>query len=415
LEEDKWFLKRREELASEIVTRPTSTFFGGLFSILKIIFLWGIFILILLIILSAIFTDTPMLKYVYDAITDPLMNSGFGNFVKEAILYATIPFSAKSQAEILEQSTWETYVEKTSDEDFGVKIDSFRLKKSIIPADYSQEIEAVAEGSILTLEGTTVEFSCLAEGVDDKDLEDQNQERYAYPDMEENFFIECVYRRDMFDIDEIKETDSKKVKLKVSYDFLTESNMIIYTMDEEIKSEMKSDKIDIFEGVDNDYLKKGVSYSVCTEGPLILGLRIMSTQPYNEEGPDITKNDDYYSLSIKIDDNQKWNGDLEDIESLELLVTSGVEIVDEGFVEDELENKLNVYGANDEKIREIINLCPMKEGDGIDADCWRRGSMEFDVDFKIKEASEDLTEELIKAKIRYRYGDIKQDTITFIT
>jgi len=403
-------------LVSDVITRPTSTFIGVIFYILKFLVTWGIFIFVLLIIFSAIFTDAPLLKYVYDEVTDPLMNSGFGNVVKRAILYASVPFSAGSQAKLLEeQSTWKTSVDKNSDKDYGVKIDSFRLKKSIIPSDYTQDIEAVAEGSILTLEGTTVEFSCLAEGVEASELEDQNQERYAYADIEENFFIECVYQKEMFDLDETKETDSRKVKIKASYDFLTESNLIIYTLEKGVKDEMKLDKLDIFEGIDKDYFndETSTSYSVYTEGPLILGLQTFAPQPYNEKGPDSEGEEDYY-LSIKLDDNQKWNGDLENIESFDLLVSSGVEIVDDDFVEDGKENELAVYRATEDKINEIIGSCPLNERIGIDADCWRKGTMEFNVNFKITKTSEDLTEELIKSKIRYRYGDIKQDTITFI-
>ena len=330
------------------------------------------------------------------------------NYVKKALSYPLAVVNPTAQAKILEETTWTTYVEKNTNKDLGVDLKRFEATRNIIPLNYTQEIKAVAEGSILSLEGTTVVFSCLA---DEKEVPQSSFEKisefYFYPYIEESFTYECVYDKEDFDIDPEKVTHSGKVQLKISYDFLTESSLIIYTLDKEIKNEMTLNDIDIFEGLSSKYLKDEISYAVSTEGPVKLGLQSYYSQPLSDEME--------YILTIRVDDNNKWAGGIENIEEIDFLLSEGLVLNDERFEEIGVEDSLVLYRAKDAFVENLYGICaPEKEDTGlISVDCWRAGNLEDTTKFSVKEDSDKLTEELIKAKIRYRFGEIKQDTITF--
>jgi len=396
---------------SEIGDRPFAATFGVVFFILGKILLYGFFAFIIAFIVVFIIaafsggnSSFALVDYVYGATIDPLMNSGFGNFIQKAVSYLGV-VTPGGQAEILkdlEGSKWETHVSKNTNKDLGVKLDYFEAERNIIPLDYAQDMEVNAEGSILSLEGTNVQFSCLADG---EMVQENIEEIYAYPDIEEFFKVKCIYDKEDFKIDESKDSYSGKAQLKVSYDFLTEASLIIYTLEKEIKDEMNTNDVDIFEGVNNPYLDDRRTSSVYTEGPIKLGLRVSNTQPLVEV--------EEYSMTLKMDDDIKWTGGIEDIESIELLLSPGLVLTDNRFEDVGVEDSLIVYRAKEIFIENLQDLCATDEV-SIGEGCWRSGNLEDDVSFSVKEVSEDLTEELIKAKIRYRFGDIKQDTITFL-
>ena len=396
---------------SEIRSRPFAAVFGtlayyfGKFLLGVLFFSVVAFIIIFLI---AVFTggnsSWALVDYVYGVSVDPLMNSGFGNFIQKAVSYLGV-VTPGGQAEILkdlEGSKWETHVSKNTNKDLGVKLDYFEAERNIIPLDYAQDMEVNAEGSILSLEGTNVQFSCLA---DEEMIHENIEEIYVYPDIEEFFKIKCIYDKEDFKIDESKDSYSGKVQLKVSYDFLTEASLIIYRLEKEIKDEMNTNDVDIFEGVNNPYLDDRRTSSVYTEGPLKLGLRVSNTQPLVEI--------EEYSMTLKLDDNVKWTGGIENIESIELLLSPGLVLNDNRFEDVGIEDSLIVYRATEVFIENLQDLCITDEV-LINEGCWRSGNLEDDVSFSVKDVSETLTEELIKAKVRYRFGDIKQDTITFL-
>lgn len=401
-------------MVREIVERPTSTVFGAVFKVILIVLAWVIFLFIIALILSLIFQENVILGYVYDTITDPLMNTGIGLFFKNAFSYLKLPFSSEAQAEVLEESQWKSYVEKDAGKDLGVKIDRFEASRTIIPVDYSQSIEAIAKGSILTLEDSTVQFSCL---VGNNIVEGQGKETYVYADIEEFFTVECVYNIDDFvDLDRTKETDSQKIKLKASYPFSSRSDLIIYTLDNEIKNEMKKNKKDFFVGINNPYLKDDISYPVCTEGPVKFELQSLYSQPLTDKDPNWGVYEQDYTLSIKINDNQKWTGVIESINEIYLMFSDGLDLADtDKFEEVGFEDKLKVYRLKDFWIDDLYTICKSeKENELIDEDCWRAGNLEFTTHFKVKQVYDRVTEEFIRAEIDYKYGDIKQDTITFI-
>lgn len=401
-------------MVREIVERPTSTVFGAVFKVILIVLAWVIFLFIIALILSLIFQENVILGYVYDTITDPLMNTGIGLFFKNAFSYLKLPFSSEAQAEVLEENQWKSYVEKDAGKDLGVKIDRFEASRTIIPVDYSQSIEAIAKGSILTLEDSTVQFSCL---VGNNIVEGQGKETYVYADIEEFFTVECVYNIDDFvDLDRTKETDSQKIKLKASYPFSSRSDLIIYTLDNEIKNEMKKNKKDFFVGINNPYLKDDISYPVCTEGPVKFELQSLYSQPLTDKDPNWGVYEQDYTLSIKINDNQKWTGVIESINEIYLMFSDGLDLADtDKFEEVGFEDKLKVYRLKDFWIDDLYTICKSeKENELIDEDCWRAGNLEFTTHFKVKQVYDRVTEEFIRAEIDYKYGDIKQDTITFI-
>lgn len=402
-------------VVKEFGDRPFSSTFGWLFTKTGkffVILFFVLFIAFIIVLIWAIRTEGnspyPYVNYVYSIAVDPFINSGVFNYIKKGLLAVSSIVSPSAQAEILQDTTWKTYVEKNTNKNLGVKLKRFEVTPSVIPMDYAQNIKGIAEGTILSLEGTNVKFSCLADGKEIPEYFGES-EFYFYPDVEESFTFECNYGKEDFDIDFDKATSSGKAQLQISYDFLTESSLIIYTLDKEVENEMNKNDVDIFKGLSSKYLKDGISYAVSTEGPVKLGLQSFYSQPLSDEMD--------YILTIRIEDNNKWMGGLEEIEEFDLLLSEGLVLKDEEdmFEEIGVEDSLILYRAKDAFIERLYTICPPEEDDFglIGSDCWKAGNLEDSTKFSVKEDFDKLTEELIKAKVRYRFGEIKQDTITF--
>ncbi|MBL7148098.1 MAG: hypothetical protein ISS82_04700 [Nanoarchaeota archaeon] len=386
---------------------------------------FGIGVFIITILLSFIFTEQPLLNYVYNEVTDPLINTGFGNFIKKGFTYLSIPFSAEKQAELVEESYWKSNVDINSkNDDLGVRINKFEVVINNIDSEkfLSQEgskIEALAEGHASTIESIEIEFSCLTEDNKLGEVANQNNILSLSENRKQFFTVKCVYDKDLFDIDQNEAIDFQKIKIKSSYEFVTESYLPIYLLQKDILDLKREDNEDVFEDVDDSNLdkNKGITSSVYTEGPLKLVLRSLYTQPFTEEGP--FGSGSYYTLDIRLDDNVKWTGNIEEIEEIYLLIPDEVNIVTTDFEEMNLEDGFNVYRAKASLIEKLYEQCEAKSlledlQNIIDEDCWRRGDMITSLEFSIDNAPEEISKTFIRAKVKYRYGDIKQDTVNFI-
>ena len=162
-------------------------------------------------------------------------------------------------------------------------------------------------------------------------------------------------------------------------------------------------------------LNKGerTTSSARTKGPVNLILRSIYTQPLTEEG--------LYTLSIKIDDDTQWTGNIEEIESFEILIPEEIDLITENFKPSNVEDNFQVYRATDSLLDQLKETCKPKniaeeitEKIGLEEDCWRSGSIITNVDFSINNPPEELSQTFIRSRLNYKFNDEKQDTITFI-
>jgi len=381
---------------------------------------------IILIPISMIFQNNALASYYYNRVTDPLINTGFGNFVKQGVSYLKIPFSQKKQAELLESYTWKSTIDENSKkQDLGVKITRFQAVNSLLNKDF-QKVEAVAEGYASILYPTTVELSCLT-GDNEKGTIANNADNFeVMPNRKELFTVKCIFDKGLFQISTDKAADSKKIRFRTSYDFTTESYAPIYLLkkeklDESFYGTAKGPvRYTIFEdlNIQDPYLdeKTGVASSVYTQGPVKLELRNIYSQPYTEEGP--FGSGSYYTLGIKIDDEISWTGKLEKITDLDLLISDEITILTDSFDYAADEDNFHVYKAKDSLIEKLNNECQNKNIiernlNFINEDCWRSGAMTASIEFSISNAPEELSKTFIRSRIKYKFNDEKQDTVTF--
>jgi hypothetical protein len=384
----------------------------------------ALFLFIIAIMLSLFIKDQPLITYFYNEVTDPLLNTGVGNYAKLFISYLGIPFSEKKQAEVLASYEWKSNIDENSKkQDFGVKIINFRPTNKIIDITSPERFEsfketgAVAEGYAYFTEQTQIELSCLTEnGIGE--VANKNNILQVSENRKESFPIRCIYPKDSFEIDTNKATDSQKIKIRASYDFITESYIPIYLLKNNILEEKKQSNENIFENVQDPNLNEqdGTASSVYTKGPVKLILRSLYTQPYTEEGP--FSQGSYYTLDMKMDDDISWTGNVEKINELDILMPQEIDIISENFEYSAEEDNFKIYKAKDSLIQELNDLCkPAKQSilkELIDEDCWRRGNIVTSIEFSINDAPDELSKTFIRAKVKYKFSDEKQDTITFL-
>lgn len=380
--------------------------------------------------LSMIWQDKPLLSYVYNEITDPILNTGAGNFLKKGLSTLTIPFSEKKQAEVLESYSWKSNIDENSKkQDLGVKITKFQATMSTVNAKNFQKVEAIAEGYASTTEPTEIEFLCLTEDNNIGEVANQNNILYLSPNRKEFFAVKCIYNKELFEIDESKTTVSKKIKIRATYDFTTEAYIPIYILQKDILDYKIQEgnkgpvrfEYNVFEdeNINDKNLNKqdGTTSSVYTKGPVKLMLRSLYTQPYTEEGP--FGSGSYYTLDIKIDDEIQWTGNIEEIEEFYLLIPEEISITTENFEYSTTEDNFQVYRAKDSLIEQLHKTCEPKNiiekiSNLIDEDCWRRGSIITSIEFSINNPPEEISQTFIRAELKYKFNDEKQDTITFL-
>ena len=388
------------------------------------------FVLVLFIIItpiSMIWHENLLFNYYYSKITDPLINTGFGNFIKKGLSTLAVPFSEKKQAEVLESYSWKSNIDQNSKKEIGIKITSFKANNKILRTKQFAVVEAVAEGYASSQEPIEVEFSCLTEEGKEGEIANKNNILEVSRNRREYFGLKCLYSKDLFEIDENGASDSQKIKIRASYDFSTEAYIPIYIIQEDVldyKTEEGNKgparfEYNIFEEENindpNIDEKKGASSSVYTNGPVKLALRSISTQPYTEEGP--FGSGSYYTLDIKIDDVAEWTGNLKEMNKLDIYLPEEISISSENFEYMKKEDNFNVYSAKGSLIQDLNHVCKSKDKkilDFINEACWRTGSITTSVEFYISDAPEDLSKTFIRAKLDYIFNDEKQDTITFI-
>jgi len=385
---------------------------------------WGLLILVIAMILSTIYKEQPALSFVYNKVTDPILNTNAGNYIREGASYIKLlPIfkgSEEKQAELLQSYSWKSSIDESSKKkDLGVKITKFKTTNDIIETEKVSKIEAIAEGYASTTEPTEIEFSCLTKENEFGEVANQNNILHISPDRKEYFTIKCIYNKELFEIDESKTTDSKKIKIRSTYDFTTEAYIPIYILQKDILEEKRENDKDIFKNIQDKNLDKreGISKSTYTKGPIKLILRSLYTQPYTEEGP--FGSGSSYTLDIKIDDDIQWTGNIERIEDFYLLIPEEISITTENFEYSKIEDNFQVYRAKDSLINQLHKTCEPKNifekiSDLIDEDCWRRGNIITNTEFSINNPPEEISQTFIRAKLKYKFNDEKQDTITFL-
>tara|TARA_Y100000034_G_scaffold129468_1_gene185997 strand:- start:1235 stop:2533 length:1299 start_codon:yes stop_codon:yes gene_type:complete len=400
--------------------------FGWIFMILG--YLVAIFLIVM--ILSFFFKETILLSYVYNEVTDPLINSGFGNFIKKGLLYLAVPFSEEKQAELLAEDSysWKSTIDKSStNRDLGVDITKFEASIDKVNAETFSNVEALAEGHAYSAEPLEILFSCLTEKDKEGEVVNQNNILYINPYINEFFTVRCKYDENLFEIED-KSASFEKIKIRATYDFTTEAYLPIYILRKDILDEKreggsitKRGGYNIFEeeGINDPQLNErdGLTSSVYTQGPINLVLRSLYTQPYTEEGP--FGPGSVYTLDIKLNDAIKWTGNVNEIKDVEILIPEEIEIESENFESIRTEEDFEVYRAKEILVEGLNEACKPKDNverikNIIDEDCWRRGEMVTSLEFSITDAPEEISKTFIRARVIYKFNDEKQDTITFL-
>src|SRR3989344_489115 len=392
----------------------------------------GLILFIILIPVSMIWQEKPLLKYYYSEITDPLLNTGFGNYIKKGLSALTIPFSEKKQAEVLESYSWKSTIDENSKkQDLGVKITSFRAIRDVIKTErFTKEFqitEAIAEGYASSTEPTEIKFSCLTEDNKLGEVANRNNILQISGSGKQFFSIKCIYPKGSFEINTNKATDSKTIRIRATYDFTTQSYIPIYLIRKDVFDELREKgsrgpvrfEYNIFEenNIQDEHLNEqdGIAESVYTKGPIKLELRSQYTQPYTEEGP--FGSGSSYTLDIKIDDDISWTGNIEQINEFYLYIPEEIDLISDNFEYSAAEDNFNVYKAKDSLMQELNNVCKSKDKkiiDLMDEDCWRRGNIITSVEFSVNDAPDEISNTFIRARVNYKFNDEKQDTITFI-
>ncbi len=376
-------------------------------------------IIIIITPLSMVFQNNILFSYYYNKVTDPLINTGFGNFVKKGLSALSVPFSEKKQAEVLESYSWKSSIDENSKkQSLGVEIKNFNARNDLLRNDF-ENVEATAEVQIYSTESTTIEFSCLTE--DDKlgEVADNNEIISIPPNRKISSSVKCIYQKDLFDIEDNEATDSQKIRIRASYEFSTEAYMPIYTLQKNSleTSIEKGDNIFIENKIQDENLdeNEGIASSVYTKAPVRLILRSISSQPYTEEGP--FGQGSRYALDLRVDDVQEWTGSLKEIKGLSIYIPEEISINSEDFEYSGEEENFKIYSAKGSLINELNSICKSRDKkilDFIDEECWRRGAITTGIEFSVNNAQEELSKTFIRAKLDYIFNDEKQDTITFL-
>ena len=420
-----------EQKAWNISTLPLKLIKTSI-SLIFILFIFFIGLTVWYVIISGSISEEsqPAARLVYNLMDDILANTGAKNLVKKGASYVQTPFSEEKQTELLQSYTWKSSIDESSKKkDLGLEITKFKASNDIINKESS--IEAIAEGSFLTTETTQIDFSCLTENNNLGEVANQNNLLTINPNRKEFFTIKCIYDRELFELDESKTSEAKKIKMRATYDFTTEAYIPIYILQKDVLDYKREEgnrgpvreEYNIFEDeeIEDSNLNKNdrTTFSSYTKGPVKLILRSLYTQPYTGEGP--FEAGSYYTLDMKIDDDTQWTGNVEEIESFEILIPEEISIITENFEYSTTEDNFQVYRATDSLLNQLYNTCKPKdkiekitELIRIDEDCWRRGTMITSVEFSINNPSEEISQTFIRSRLKYKFNDEKQDTITFI-
>ncbi|MBS3143323.1 hypothetical protein J4446_00380 [Candidatus Woesearchaeota archaeon] len=385
-----------------------------------VVFFIGLSLLVLIISwLNPLGEKPPIVDYYYNAIIDPLSNTGFGNTLKKMFGYGEAAFSSEKQIEILQggSGAWKSTIDESSvKKDLGVKITRFNIKKDLLETEDFDYVEAIAEGYAVASDYMQVEFSCLTEDNKLGEVVNENNILTIYPNRKELFTIHCKFDKNLFEIDTSKVQDSKKIKLRASYDFITEAYIPIYILGKNELDWIIQNNEDVFENIQDSNLNKedGTTNSVYTQGPVNLALRGTYTQPYTEAGP--FGEGSHYTIEIKFDDNIQWPGNVEGVEEWSILIPDEINLESEEFEYVERDGNFDVYRASNSIIEELNDICESEESSitsWIDEDCWRRGGITGSIEFTINNPPDEIEQTFIRTKMKYKFNDEKQDTVHF--
>ena len=391
-------------------------------------FLFTVFIILTPI--SMVYQNNVLVSFYYSEVTDPLLNTGVGNFIKKGVTILTLPFNTQQQADLLESYTWKTTIDEGSTKkDLGVKITSLRTNEDIINIERFPTIELVAEVSASSSEPLEIKFSCLTEDNQEGEVANKNNIKFISSNTKEVFTVKCLYKKENFEIDETK-TSTQKIRIRSTYDFVTDAYMPIYLLQKDIldykieegnKGPVRQE-YNIFEdeNINDPNLNKKdkITSSVYTKGPMKLALRSLYSQPYTEEGP--FGEGSSYNLDIKIDDDLQWTGNIEEIEDFYLYIPEELDLTTDKFEYFENEDNFKIYKAKSTTIDELHKKCEPKSDlnklrNLIDEDCWRSGNMIVSAEFSVNNPPEDISQTFIRTKIIYKFNDEKRKSITFLS
>lgn len=332
-----------------------------------------------------------------------------------------------------------TAVPAKKEERIGIIISNLRG----LPSDTfreDQKIAVVGDIEIKDLDkDTTLELSCELEGYNDEktlkseiDKEKKKEvivriprfrlesgENYLALDINKDFRgripIQCIFPKNSIKL--IDNRISKTVTLNVLFDYNVRSTFKVYTWDFNLEDqyyaytveEERLDPIKYF-NKDNDplYRGNGVFASEFTGGPIQLALGSNSQQPFSIRGQ--------YTIGVNLRNRRaSWGGEIKEIESLQLILPSGVHINKEfcedfsingilkGNVRKEATKKECTYkpgeaGSLAEEITEAVEKC---------LKTYNIDDIEFFCEIKVETVEnmeeEDLTPVYIKADANYKY------------
>ncbi|MBS3150685.1 hypothetical protein J4425_02690 [Candidatus Woesearchaeota archaeon] len=367
-------------------------------------------IFLILIVLTAVSVNyrSGGFGIIYSEITEPLFNSGFGNFIKEGISYLTVPFSAEKQAETLEAFSWKSSIDQNSrNSELGVQIQNFHADRKTINLNYLEEDEEITASAVITaysLEPMDIKIMCSTD--EDKAGAADPENVFIDPESKSSFQAVCYFTRDSFEIEDM-DFVSKRIKMSYEYEFTTEGYIQLYiTKNKKTTSEID----DFFETVVDPNIDAGTKLpgSVYTKGPVRLSIRSDYNQP-------LIEGNEYY-LDVRIDDpSSSATGKLKSIEKIEILSPGEINIKSDELYGKGYEHNLNLYELKPSEIAKLNGICSDADSilGSIKEDCWRSGEIQKRFIISISDAGENIEEAPLRIRVKYVFEDMKYESIIF--
>ncbi|MEK6907090.1 MAG: hypothetical protein AABW45_01040 [Nanoarchaeota archaeon] len=313
---------------------------------------------------------------------------------------------------VVRQSSWQTEVDRNSEnQELGLIFKEFKSIKEIYRQD--EIIALVARAQITSLkDNAQVKFSCKETTKEIMGVVNPPEPITLPKDSTQVLSVRCEIPAGSIKLED-QQIAPARIVLNADYDFKSSAYIEAYTMSSNALRELQNNLINPFENENNPRLNKetGELRSVTENGPMILSLGIIESQPLTDQGPYL--NNPHYTLGLEIKKSGlSYQGLLNKINNVYIYLPKDFEFQDFGELnefeiisenEDEIFNK---YKMKEAKIEDLNKRCRDKIS-LLDIKCqdyWERGFIITITNFKIASLNkEDLDKNFIRAEVEYEF------------
>jgi len=319
---------------------------------------------------------------------------------------------------------WKTEViDNKENQELGLKFGTVNALPSRTTVD--NEIILNVPVTISSLkEDSTLKFNCSSKDVSqEKIVINPSEEIKISKNQRYGFTLTCAFLKNAFPPLTTEEVKGKIVKLDAIYDFTTKSYLDIYTMPADTLRDLTTQGINPLENEENSLLDKQTRQTIAesTNGPMRTILSLQWQQPLTEKSL-FSPSDQTYTLGLKIQKSNVWQGKLNKINSVKIFLPNNFELIDENFKDSTSSgnvlgggNDYRVYELKQEKIDELNGQCKYYSSEPEKCnELFERGFIVALPKFKINSLDVGLTRDSIGAEIDYDFQAETQKTITLV-